>query len=98
MNPTLKYSLARLGIFIVCAVPALLLLPRDMNLLLKLLIALLVSSVASYLLLKPWANELAERMSANTRRRHQEKERLRSALAGEDEPLGDSPKNDDRPA
>ena len=86
MNPMLKYTLARVGIFVACAALALVLLPRDMTLLLKLLIALVVSSTASFFLLRPWADELAERMSTNTRRRRDEKERLRAALAGEDEP------------
>ncbi len=86
MNPMLKYTLARVGIFVACAALALLLLPRDMNVLLKLLIAVVASSVASFFLLRPWADELAERMSTNTRRRRDEKERLRAALAGEDEP------------
>ncbi len=96
MNPTLKYTLGRVGIFIAAAVPALLLLPRDMNLLLKLLIALVVSAVASYFLLRRWRDEVAERMSAGTSRRLEEKERLRSALAGDDEAPASPPKDDDR--
>ncbi len=96
MNPMLKYSLGRVGIFIATAVPVLLLLPRDMNLLLKLLVVLVISSVASFLLLRPWADELAGRMSANARRRAAEKERLRAALAGDDEPPA-TPADEDRP-
>jgi hypothetical protein len=98
MNPMLKYTLGRVGIFVGCAVLALVLLPRDMNVLLKLLIALVASAVASFFLLRPWADELAERMSANTRRRRDEKERLRAALAGEDEPSAPPPTEEDRPA
>ena len=98
MNPMLKYTLARVGIFVGCAALALVLLPRDMNVLLKLLVALVASSAASFFLLRPWADELAERMSGNTQRRRDEKERLRAALAGEDEPPGPPPPEENRPA
>ena len=94
MNPTLKYTLGRLGIFIACL--ALLYVPRDLNVLLKLLIALLVSAIASYFFLRPWANEVAEQMSASSRRRMEEKERLRAALAGDDEPPATPPADGDR--
>lgn len=83
MNPILKYTLARILLFAVCA--GLVLLPAGMNLFLKLLIALVVSSAASFVLLRQWRDEVAERLSAGSRRRLDEKERLRSALSGEDE-------------
>ena len=68
-----------------------------MNVLLKLLIALVVSAVASYLpVAARGADEVAEQMSASTRRRQEEKERLRAALAGDDEPPASPPKDDDR--
>jgi hypothetical protein len=89
MSPGLKYALGRVGIFVVCAVPALTLLPRDMNLFLKLMIALVVSAVLSFALLRRWRDEVAEQMSAGSRRRTEQKERLRSALAGEDDPPRD---------
>jgi threonine/homoserine/homoserine lactone efflux protein len=85
MKPGLKYALGRLAIFVVCVVPAVFLLP-DVNPALKLLVALLVSAVLSYFLLRQWRDEVAEQMSVNARRRIDEKERLRSALAGDDEP------------
>ena len=85
MSPGLKYALGRAGIFIACAVPALLLLPRDMHPMLKLMIALVVSAAISFVALKGVRQQVAERMSENARRRIAEKERLRSALAGEDE-------------
>jgi hypothetical protein len=97
MNPTLKYTLGRVGIFIACAVPTLALLPRGMDVLLKLLIALVVSAVASFFLLRQWRDEVAERMSANLRRRAEEKERLRAALAGDDEPPATPSTDEDRP-
>jgi len=86
VNPGLKYAVGRIGIFVACAVPALLLLPSGMNLLLKLLIALVVSAALSFFLLRRWRDEVAEQMSANARKKIAEKERLRSALAGDDEP------------
>jgi hypothetical protein len=85
MTPGLKYALGRVGIFVACAVPALLLLPRDMNLFLKLMIALVVSAALSFALLRRWRDEVAEHMSSNSRRRIEQKEKLRSALAGDDE-------------
>jgi predicted membrane metal-binding protein len=85
MNPAMKYSLGRIGIFLLCAIPAVLVLP-EVNLLLKLLVAMVISAVASFFLLRQWRDEVAERMSSNARRRIEEKERLRSALAGDDDP------------
>lgn len=85
MTPGLKYALGRVGIFVACLVPAALLLPRDMNLFLKLMIALVLSAVLSFVLLRKVRDEVATQMSANSRRRVEQKEKLRSALAGDDE-------------
>ncbi len=87
MNPVLRYTLARVALFAVCV--GLVFLPPGLNPLLKLLIALLVSSVASFFLLRQWRDEVAEQLSTSSRRRLDEKERLRAALAGEDEPTDD---------
>jgi uncharacterized membrane protein YccC len=84
MNPGLKYTLARFGILLVCLIPAVFLFPNA-NLLLKLLIAFLVSAILSFFLLRQWRDEVAEQLSANAIRRSGEKQRLRAALAGEDE-------------
>jgi uncharacterized membrane protein YccC len=84
MNPGLKYTLARFGILLVCLIPAVFLFPNA-NLLLKLLIAFLVSAVASFFLLRQWRDEVAEQLSANAIRRSGEKQRLRAALTGDDE-------------
>lgn len=92
MSPGLRYALGRLGIFVACAVPALFLLPREMNPLLKLMIALVVSASVSFFLLRQWRDEVAERLSAKARKKIDEKNRLRSALAGEDEPDADAPR------
>ncbi len=96
MNPALKYTLARILIFAVCV--GLVSLPAGMDYLLKLLIALVVSSIASYFLLRQWRGELAEHLSDASRRRSEEKERLRSALAGDDERPSTPSSNEERPA
>ena len=85
MTPGLTYALARVGIFVACAVPALLLLPRDLNLLLKLMIALFASAVISFYALRRQRDRVADTMAEHARRRQAEKENLRSALAGDDE-------------
>ena len=85
MNPGLKYSLGRVGIFVACVLPAMVLLPHDMNLFLKLMIALVLSAGLSFVLLRKWRDEVAAQMSGNSRRRIEQKERLRSALAGDDD-------------
>ena len=89
VNPALKYALGRVGLFVACAVPVVLLLPASLNLLLKLMIALVLSAIASFIFLRRWRDELATRMSANAQRRLAERERLRSALAGTDEDSAD---------
>jgi hypothetical protein len=84
MNPGLKYTLARFGILLVCLIPAVFLF-RNVDLLLKLLVAFLVSAIASFFLLRQWRDEVAQQLSANAIRRGGQKQRLRAALAGEDE-------------
>ncbi|GAA1814970.1 hypothetical protein GCM10009682_40100 [Luedemannella flava] len=86
MNPAIKYSLGRIGLFVVVAVPLLLFLPETMNSLLKLMIAIAVSAGLSFFLLRGLRDQVADQMSANARRKIEEKERLRAALAGEDAP------------
>ncbi len=85
VNPTIKYSLARLGLFIVFAVPAFALLPKAMDPLLKIMLALAASAAASFFLLKRMRDQLAGHMSSSATRRAEQKERLRAALAGDDE-------------
>ncbi len=80
MSPAVKYTLGRLGLFVLCAV---LLTPLPIDLLLRLMIALLVSMVLSFFLLRRWRDEMVLQIDAAVKRRRQEKERLRAALAGE---------------
>jgi hypothetical protein len=86
MNAGLKYALARIGIFVACAVPALLLLPHDMNLFLKLMIAVVLSGIVSFAALRGIRDDVGEQIIASRRRRREERDKLRSALAGEDPP------------
>jgi hypothetical protein len=88
MTPLVKYSLARLGLFVIAAV-ALLFMPVPIDPLLKLMIALLVSALAGYFLLSRMRVQVGEQMAASMERRAERKERLRSALAGDDDKAGD---------
>lgn len=84
MSPAIKYTLARLGLFAV-ALLALLPIP-NLDILLKLMIAVLVSAVASWFLLRRMRDQMADRIEESMIKRREEKERLRTALAGEEEP------------
>ncbi|MEU7994436.1 DUF4229 domain-containing protein [Micromonospora sp. NPDC049060] len=86
MSAAVKYTLGRLGLFV--AVLAALWLV-EMDIFIKLMVALAFSAALSFFLLKGWRDEMAEEMATAAERRRAEKERLRSALAGEDEPGGD---------
>jgi hypothetical protein len=85
MNPTLKYALARVGLFIAVALPLVFLAPQ-VNILLKLMIAVIVSAILAFVFLRGLRDEVAQGMLANRERRVAEKEKLRAALAGDDEP------------
>ncbi len=76
-----KYTLARVGMFVVVAFA---LIPLH-DLLLQLLISAVVTSIASLFLLRGWRNEVAGTLERSMSARRLEKERLRSALAGDDE-------------
>ena len=81
----MKYSFARLAIFLVVAA-ALLLLPVPVDPLIKLMVALLVSAVLAYFLLGRLRDQVGEQVAGVAQRRAEKKDRLRSALAGEDTP------------
>ncbi|RKN24313.1 DUF4229 domain-containing protein [Micromonospora musae] len=83
MSAAVKYTLGRLGLFVVVLAALWLV---DINVFLKLMLALVFSAALSFFLLKGWRDEMAEEMAGASQRRRAEKERLRSALAGEDEP------------
>ncbi|MPZ26918.1 MAG: DUF4229 domain-containing protein [Micromonosporaceae bacterium] len=93
MSPLVKYTLGRLGLFlavflVLWPVPAL-------SLLVKLLVALLASFGLSWFLLRGWRDELAANLAEKVERRRVEKERLRGALAGDDDPNLPPPARDE---
>jgi hypothetical protein len=81
MSPAVKYTLGRLGIFLVVLA---MLLPVPLNFLVKAMIALVASAAFAYFLLAKWRNEMAERLGTAQERRQAERNRLRAALAGDD--------------
>jgi len=81
VSPAVKYTLGRIGLFLLVLLP---LWPLNIDILLKLMIAVLASAGLSLFLLRRWREEVAERLSGAAARRRAEKERLRSALAGDD--------------
>lgn len=83
MSPIVKYTLGRIGLFLATFAA---LLPVPLNLFIKLIVALIASAAFSWLLLATWRNQTAEQLAAAAQRRAAEKNRLRAALAGEDEP------------
>ncbi|MFE9691634.1 DUF4229 domain-containing protein [Micromonospora sp. NPDC005806] len=83
MSAAVKYTLGRIGLF-VGVLAALWFV--DMNPFLRLMLALVFSAALSFFLLRGWRDEMAGEMSEASERRRAEKERLRSALAGEDQP------------
>ncbi|MBL6276807.1 DUF4229 domain-containing protein [Micromonospora fiedleri] len=94
MSAAVKYTLGRVGLF---AVVVAALWPVDIDIFLKLIVALLFSAALSFFLLKGWRDEMAEEMAAAAERRRAEKEQLRSALAGDDQAAtGDAGTSTDR--
>lgn len=90
MSAAVKYTLGRIGLFVVVLAA---LWPVDMDVFLRLMVALVFSAALSFFLLRGWRDEMAEEMARGAERRRAEKERLRAALAGEDEQPGDKPVN-----
>ncbi|WBB73346.1 DUF4229 domain-containing protein [Micromonospora sp. WMMD1128] len=83
MSAAVKYTLGRIGLF-VAVLAALWFI--DMNVFLRLMLALVFSAALSFFLLKGWRDEMAGEMAEASERRRTEKDRLRSALAGDDQP------------
>ena len=88
MSAALKYTLGRIGLF-VGVLAALWFV--EMNMFLRLMLALVFSAALSFFLLRGWRDEMAGEMAESAERRRAEKERLRSALAGEDQPAEGEP-------
>lgn len=89
MSPAVKYTLGRIGLFVAVLLA---LWPVELNIFVKLLLALVFSAALSFFLLRGWRDEMGRQLADAAERRRAEKERLRSALAGEDES-----RQDDRP-
>lgn len=82
MSPAVKYTLGRLGLFVAILAA---LLPVPLNFFVKAMIALVVSAVLSFFLLKQWREEMAEGLASSAKKRKDEKNRLRAALAGDED-------------
>ncbi|MEU8126204.1 DUF4229 domain-containing protein [Micromonospora sp. DT15] len=88
MSAALKYTLGRIGLFVAVLAGLWLV---DMNVFLKLMLALVFSAALSFFLLRGWRDEMAGEIAEAAERRRTEKERLRSALAGEDQTATPTP-------
>ncbi|GIF74265.1 DUF4229 domain-containing protein [Asanoa siamensis] len=82
MSPTVKYTLARLGLFVVVFAA---LLPVPMGLFLKLILALAFSAAVSWFFLRTWRDQMAQQLADSVDKRRADKAKLRSALAGDDD-------------
>ncbi|WP_205862247.1 DUF4229 domain-containing protein [Planosporangium thailandense] len=80
----MKYSFARVGLFVVVAA-ILIALPIPLNPLLKLMIAIIISALLALVLLRGMRDQVAAQMAGAAQRRSDEKARLRAALSGDDE-------------
>ena len=88
LPPATKYTLGRIGLFLVAfVVTAFLPLGSDPYTVwfLRLMIAGVVSAIASWFLLAGWRNEMGSTIERSMSRRRADKQRLRSALAGDDD-------------
>jgi hypothetical protein len=82
MNPMVKFTLGRVGLFVLVA---LLLWPVPIDLMLKLMIAIVASFALQFVVLRRWRLEMIGQVDSVANRRRAEKEKLRAALAGEDD-------------
>jgi len=83
LPPTVKYTLGRVGLFVL-VFGALLLVP-GLNLFVKLMIAILASFGLQFVLLRKWREEMIAYIDGSVSKSKAEKAKLRAALAG-DEP------------
>jgi hypothetical protein len=84
VNPMMKYTLARLVLFVAVAA-VLIAIPVHINPLIKLMIAVIVSALLALFLLRRMRDDVANQLAGAASRRAEEKARLRAALEG-DEP------------
>jgi uncharacterized protein DUF4229 len=85
VNPFVKYTLARIGLLLAAL---LVLLPvPGLSFMVKLLLAVTVSFILSWVVLRKWRDELSAYLATRAEQRRVERERLRATLAG-DYPAG----------
>ena len=82
MNPMVKFTLGRVGLFVLIS---LLLWPVPIDLLLKLMIAIIGSFALQFVVLRKWRDEMIGQVDQVANRRRADKAKLRAALAGEDD-------------
>ena len=82
MNPAIKYTLARVGLFLAAL---LILLPVPISWLLRLALALIISAALSWFVLRGWREQYSLQLQNWMEHRKAEKNKLRSALAGDDD-------------
>jgi len=83
VSPAVKYTLGRIGLFVAAF---LVLLPVPLSLFLKLVLAIVISAALSWFVLRGWREQYSLQLQNAVARRKTEKNKLRSALAGEEEP------------
>jgi uncharacterized membrane protein YccC len=96
-SPIVKYTLGRIGLFLLVLL-ALSPVPQ-LSLLVRLLVAVVISFGLSWFVLRTWRDEMSAELAGRLERRRQERERLRAALAGEEEPgpAGEEPPGKEEP-
>lgn len=82
MKPFLKYNLYRAGLLVI-SLGLVWFLP--LNLLVRLMLALVISGIASLFLLRNAREEISTHIAARVDRGKAERDKLRAALAGEDD-------------
>lgn len=88
MSASVKYTVGRVGLFVLLVA---LLWPLGLNLFVTLLLALLVSSVASFVLLRRWRSDMVGEIDGAVGRRRRRRADLRAALAGDEDTADGSP-------
>ena len=83
--PATRYTLGRIGLFVVALAVVW---PIPIDLLLRLMIAALISGAGSWFLLSRSRNEMGVTIEKSLATRKDKKERLRAALAGDDDRTG----------
>ena len=81
--PTVKYTLGRVGLFVL--VFGVMLLIPGLDFFVKVMIAILASFGLQFVLLKKWRTEMIGYIDSSVSRSKAEKAKLRAALAGDDE-------------